>query len=403
MLTVILVFYYLNTKQALTVNEYYLKADISPSRSSTNNNSTISNDGCGRINNRNSSTWRNLTQFEIDESTAVQICLKRLGTYHPHDKYATAISKIGLNCSTPVNVEILRSTLSRYETVWLHGDSVMEQTFYTLACMMNSSITGLPTEADLGGPKKMRWTVNLGGQGRLIEKFTYTHAQGRTEFRFSRYGIKWGLQDNLYKYDFPFAVRTLTSKDIIFTTGASSHYAAGQASQFEKALEFISSQSKLANATIYLLEPTPEEWPTTNGMWTKSCIFRCGCKALTEERLLGHGKFITKDIAKDKQYTDTVGKPETEFFHRLYPNMNTSKLAGGDCIPNCLPNSWRTDFVRKWEKNITSDKLHIVPIYWQLASIKNGHTGRGHGDCTHRNLYATELMLFQLVRSILDS
>ena len=113
MLTVILVFYYLNTKQALTVNEYYLKADISPSRSSTNNNSTISNDGCGRINNRNSSTWRNLTQFEIDESTAVQICLKRLGTYHPHDKYATAISKIGLNCSTPVNVEILRSTLSR--------------------------------------------------------------------------------------------------------------------------------------------------------------------------------------------------------------------------------------------------------------------------------------------------
>ena len=84
----------------------------------------------------------------------------------------------------------------------------MEQTFYTLACMMNSSITGLPTEAELGGsiPKaelggsnKMRWTVNLGGQGRLTEKFTYTHAQGRTEFRFSRYGIKWGLQDNLYK------------------------------------------------------------------------------------------------------------------------------------------------------------------------------------------------------------
>ena len=85
-------------------------------------------------------------------------------------------------------------------------------------------------------------------------------------------------------------------------------------------------------------------------MWTKSCLFRCGCKALTEERLLGHGKFITKDEkkchvegvevrcnmpqAKDKQYMDTVGKPETEFFHRLYPNMNTSKLAGGDCIPN---------------------------------------------------------------------
>ena len=105
MLTVTLVCYYL-----MTVKEYLSKAYI-PASSPTNNKSTISNnDGCGRINNRNSSTWRNLTQFEIDESTAVQICLKRLGTYH--DKYATAISKIGLNCSTHINVETLRSTLS---------------------------------------------------------------------------------------------------------------------------------------------------------------------------------------------------------------------------------------------------------------------------------------------------
>lgn len=395
LLTVILVGNQVTKNNALTKN--YLEKSIIPITLSTNTNTTIRtlsrNDGCGRINNRNSSTWRNLQQSEVLDTTQVQVCLKRIGRF----KHATALSKKVLNCSTPINFETIRSTLSRYDKVWLHGDSIMEQTFYTLACIMNFSISELPTEAELGGPNKMRWTVNLAQQGRLIEKFTFTHAQGQTEFRFSRYGIMWGLQDNLYKYDFPFAVQNLTSKDIILTTGASSHYAASQASQYEKALEFISSQSKLSNAPIYLLEPTPEEWPTSNGMYTQSCIFRCGCETLSEKRMTGHGKFTTRDEAKDKQYTMKLGKPETEFFKRLYPNM--TELAYGNCIPNCLPNSWRTDIVRKWEND--SGKVHLIPIYWQLASIQNGNTGRGHGDCTHRNLYATELMVSQWVRTIL--
>ena len=206
-----------------------------------------------------------------------------------------AVSKIGLNCSTPINFGTIRSTLSRYDIVWLHGDSIVEQTFYTLACLMNSSINELPTNAEL-----LKRKGNLAKQGRLIEKFTFIHALGSTEFRYSRFGIQWGLNDNLYKYDFPFAVRSLTSDDIILTMGASSHYTPSKASQYEKALDFIASQSKLSNASIYLFEPTLEEWSTSNGFFTPSCMWKCGCETLTEERMNGHAKFITSDKEKDE-------------------------------------------------------------------------------------------------------
>ena len=380
-------------------NTKYLKVNLTTLSTNTTTISTISNsattsifnDGCGHVNNRNSSTWRNLQPYEIANSTKVQTCLKRIG----RSIHATPVGKIGLNCSTPINFETIRSTLSRYDTVWLHGDSIMEQTFYTLACIINSTISTLPTNAEL--VKR----VNLAESGRLIEKFTYKHYWGSTEFRYSRYGIKWGLQDNLYKYDFPYAVRTLTSKDIILTTGASAHYAPSKASQYDKALDFIASQSMLSNASIYLYE---EEWPTSNGMHTPSCTWRCGCETLSEERMTGHAKFISSGKAgpsglTDENYMMKDGKPDEDFFQRLYPSMNMTELAHRNCTPNCLPNSWRTDVVRKWENE--SGMVHIVPIYWQLASIPNGNTGRRQGDCTHRNLYGTQLMISQWIRTIL--
>ena len=385
------------------LNIKYLKVNLTTLSISTTTISTISNstttsiinDGCGRVNDRNSSTWRNLQPSEIANSTQVQTCLTRIG----RSNAATLVNKIGLNCSTHINFETIQSTISQYDTVWLHGDSIMEQTFYTLACLINSSINELPTDAELGGPDKMRWTLNLAEQGRLIEKFTYIHSRGKTEFRYSRYGLSWGLQDNLYKFDFPYAVKTLTSKDIILTTGASAHYTPSKAPEYEKALEFIASQSKLSNASIYLFEPTPEDWPTSNGQYTPSCMWQCECGTLSEERMKGRVKFITRDKENDEQYMSNDGKPEAEFFQKLYPNMNMTELTNRNCIPNCLPNSWRTEVVRKWENN--SGKVHLIPIYWQLASIPNGNTGRKRGDCTHRNLYGTELMISQWIRTIL--
>lgn len=357
-------------------------------------------DGCGIINDRNSSTWVELKQSEIDDANELQVCLRRIG----QTGYATEIGSIGLNCSRYISFDILRSTLSQYETVWLHGDSIMEQVFYTLACMMNSSVT-VPHPNEKGVHDK----VGLAEQGNLMERFIYSHANGKTEFMYSRFGLLWHKQDNLYKYDFPFAVRTLTSKDIILTTGAAVHYEARAGTEFEKALDFISTQSILANASIYLIEPTPEEWPTTNGMFTTSCMWFCECEQLTNKRLIGRGQFTQppENTTYDEEYSMVRGKPEVDFFKRLYPNMDSSWLAINTekCIPNCMPNTWRIDLLRKYFVENTTNKndVHLVPIYWQLVSIPEGNTGRGKGDCTHRNLYGTELILFQWIRTILGT
>ena len=195
----------------------------------------------------------------------------------------------------------------------------------------------------------------------------------------------------------------------ILTTGAAVHYEARAGTEFEKALDFISTQSILANASIYLIEPMPEEWPTTNGMFTTSCMWFCECEQLTNKRLIGRGQFTQppENTTYDEEYAMVRGKPEVDFFKRLYPNMDPSWLAinSEKCIPNCMPNTWRIDLLRKYLVENTTNKndIHLVPIYWQLMSIPEGNTGRGKGDCTHRNLYGTELILFQWIRTILGT
>ena len=73
------------------------------------------NDGCGLIDNRNSPTWIELTQSEINDVTEVQQCLKQAGknTFNKSfKKYATAIGRMGLSCATNISLDIVRSTLS---------------------------------------------------------------------------------------------------------------------------------------------------------------------------------------------------------------------------------------------------------------------------------------------------
>ena len=180
-------------------------------------------------------------------------------------------------------------------------------------------------------------------------------------------------------------------------------------------LQFISSQAKLSMAPIYFIEPTPEEWPTTNGMYTPSCVNDsedCICETLTDERIMGRGENTAPPpLLRAKKDAEFKRQLEVDFFQRLYPHMDPSLLdytniASNSCTPNCLPNTWRLDLVRQtFLQNTTynnSNDVNVIPLYWQLVSNPEGSTGRGAGDCTHRNLYGTEMMIFQWIRTILQ-
>mmetsp|Transcript_4228 Transcript_4228/g.7872 ORF Transcript_4228/g.7872 Transcript_4228/m.7872 type:complete len:105 (-) Transcript_4228:1854-2168(-) len=92
--------------------------------------------------------------------------------------------------------------------------------------MLNSSATALDLERT--GPNKTQDSIRLTKEGIEIPpviKFTYFHPQGITKFKYSKFGNRFDIgEDNLYKYDFPYAVQSLSSKDMILTNGASAHF-----------------------------------------------------------------------------------------------------------------------------------------------------------------------------------
>ena len=115
----------------------------------------------------------------MNDATEVQQCLKRAGEDNYKIKFATAIGRMGLSCSTNISLDIMRSTLSRYDNVWMFGDSLMEQAFHTLACMMDTK--SVTTMQSLG---KKRYKED----GKVIRptlQFTF----GRTKIKYSNHGL----------------------------------------------------------------------------------------------------------------------------------------------------------------------------------------------------------------------
>ena len=154
--------------------------------------------------------------------------------------------------------------------------------------MMNKSVT-VPAMSELGGERKMQWQTGLGLE-KGIEKFTYQYNYSQigngafsgsqsktTEVIYSRFGPQWGLESNLYNYDFPEAVQILGPNDAILINAAA-HYRPQNGHNLEKALTFIAEQSMSANATVFYMEPTPEDWPTTNSHWARGLYGSAQCE-----------------------------------------------------------------------------------------------------------------------------
>jgi hypothetical protein len=217
------------------------------------------------------------------------------------------------------------------------------------------------------------------------EKFIYNHASGSTQFIYSRFGQIWKLDDNLFKHDFLQAINSLTSHDAILTNAAAVHYHTNWGANFSKIVEHIESTVLFANATFFWMEPAPEEWPTANGIHgihngIPKEIESCQCTHLTDAQLMGVENNFTCKAAKD-WYRETLLK------------RNQSK----DNYP--LPNFWRTNVIRKALER-SNRNIHLVPIYWQLVSREGGAFKRD-GDCTHKDLLSTVMMLFQWTRAIM--
>jgi hypothetical protein len=167
----------------------------------------IADDGCEFISNWHSSSWKNMTESETEDVLQLRQCLSQIvydKDFHLDDIHPRAI-RGQLNCNTQVSFETVWSMLSQYNTVWFHGDSIMGQVFYSLSCMMNSTIVWNSTRI------MEQHTLGAVGLGKATyEQFTYRHDAGITTLIYSRFGQMWNFDDNLFRYDFPEALRTLS-------------------------------------------------------------------------------------------------------------------------------------------------------------------------------------------------
>lgn len=318
-----------------------------------------------------------MTESETEDVQQLRQCLSRSfdsKTFHLDDIHPRAM-RGQLDCHTPVSFETVRSMLLQFDTVWFHGDSIMGQVFYSLSCMLNSTIEWNSTRImEQHGLRP----VGLGKS--TYEQFTYRHDAGITTFIYSRFGQIWKFDDNLFRYDFPEAVRTLSSSDALVTNAAAVHYDPDHGTNFSEIADFIAAQSLLTNATFFWFEPTPQEWATVNGMYTRG-IDRptaevCNCAVLTDAQLMGtEDTFLC--IRAQAVYKAMRG--------------NASK------VPKSVPNSWRTDVVRSAVEKVNHNKIHLVPIYWQLVSREGGSSLRD-GDCTHKDIYSIINMIYQWAR-----
>lgn len=293
-----------------------------------------------------------------------------------------------LQCQLQVDMNLTRETLSEYNNLWFFGDSLLIQQFYALICMFNPDVT----RTDL----KYYKPTYMGSADDFINA-EYIH-NNSTRFLFSRFGYTWAKEENnLYKYAFPKAVQSLTKNDAIILDG-SYHYDSTRLALMERAMTFIKQKSYIANASMFYIEASPEEWPTSNGLYAQGCYKKCTCQALNPDQIIGqwnhsHVQHISR---KDD---DRLPLPNIESFEKYlgkidYPENSTEK-----CFPDCLPASWKSTVTR----NILADaNINIVPVFWQLVD-KGTPTNARFGDCTHKSQEGITMMNQQLIRTMIGS
>jgi GDSL/SGNH-like Acyl-Esterase family found in Pmr5 and Cas1p len=362
-------------------------------------------DGCGLVHEYMSAgtsttssgvTRSRLSANEVHSFNVLKECVQRTfiekgGSMVRPLSPETVANLTALRCHHNVTQSTIQSVVqqSSNKTIWFIGDSILEQQFYVLLCMVHPTLE----------LSEIVYTSQRPGTATeaIAAKFTYNHSMGSTNIIYSKFGLSWHrAESNLYMDAFPQAVASLTEMDSIILD-ASAHYQSDNVLKLERALHFIGNQSLASKASVYYMEPTPEEWPTSNGQFSRGCMWSCTCQTLDAARIVGRGSLHSDPNVFAENLT-THNKVPTDFFVKLYPDLafnNTEESSA--CVPDCLPATWRLEFTRSiFEK--TKNRVHVVPLWYQLVDRPSWMTLVG--DCTHKSLEAVLLMNEQLIRSM---
>ena len=129
-------------------------------------------------------------------------------------------------------------------------------------------------------------------------------------------------------------------------------------------------------------------------------MWRCRCEFVDSLRLIGRGNYSHPSANWSTDFSFKLPTPPDvdDWLLRLYPN-STYDIQTEECLPDCLPATWRMDLVRAILEE-TDHNLTLVHLFWQMHA-KRAPSGRMPvGDCTHKSLDTVMMMNEQLIRSM---
>lgn len=336
---------------------------------------------CGLVMDSSNTEWRTYTQAEQNDIEKVAACLTKIGREDLSSLNKGEPTR-KLYCPTDVTLETVRNTIKQYDTVWFGGDSIIEQQFFTLACMLDPSLPSL-TDRSLFWHHPTNHSNN---------------AKTGTTLQFSKFG--WIFDHNehdLFKGVFPKTIQRLGSNDAI-VMDAYAHYDSSRLHLLANAVNHIAQMSTQAMASVFYMEPALKDWPTSNGLYTKQCMKRCRCEYVDKLRLMGRGNYSHPSTNRTADFSFKLPTPTDDWLLRLYPNGKYATDTES-CLPDCLPATWRMDLARAILDE-TEHNLTLVPLFWQLHAKRAPSSRLPFGDCVHKSLDAVMMMNEQLSRSM---
>ena len=308
-----------------------------------------------------SALWTANTKEENDIFWKVMKCQKRLYTRRQEQWHVeTRPTPSSLRCGDSI-MDDFENIIASYDTIVYIGDSITRQQFFTMVCLLDSSLE--PEHIQIPNDNSnYNWRHNASNTSILYrEQLTIIHSDP-TFLRHTQ-------------------AKSTPKELTIFNLGA--HYGHSfrnpplTRSQLQEAAQAIAERSNGTNATMFWVETVDFQWPTANGEYVQRC-WECKCEALTPDRILGHGK-----LNIPKRYIEEA--------------LNQSRST--DCIPNCKTANWRNDLTNSVLQSHPGSKVSIIPVWKQLVSSGFPHA-RVDGDCTHKSTDALIAVVQQTLRGM---
>ncbi|CAJ1951770.1 unnamed protein product [Cylindrotheca closterium] len=329
-----------------------------------NSNSTTPHESCG-WNTSLQATWTRNSKDENASFLKVMACHRRLSPSKKerwNEKERPPPSS--LRCGDNIMDE-LYSIVSCYDRIVFFGDSIQRQQFFTLSCMLNSSLTlkdFLPAKRK---DDEFRWT--------------YPGTDTALMFRGSPKGLQnYGIFRNIS------SVESNPRYAAVVNLGA--HYHPNNNSTLEKDARIVAESAEQTTTSMFWVETIDFQWPTTNGEFVNACS-DCQCEALTPGRIAGTGAYTGPD-----RYVNSAKYPT---YKSLVVTNHT-----GPCIPYCWPANWRNHVTNNVMTNPKYSAINLVPVWQQLVSSGFAQSRFAVGDCTHKSTDALMAVVQQLLRSM---